>query len=147
MPLMIKRPIRTRPMEPLDVPKVHDLLIQLGYDASDETVRERFELMTGSSDHLLAVAELDDDVIGLIHAFVRIALEKPVETVVQSLVVDTRVRRSGAGQLLMEVVETWTKGKGLVSISLSSQISRKEAHRFYESLGYDRTATSYFMRR
>ena len=94
---MTKRPIRKRPMEPRDVPKVHDLLIQLGYDTSDETVREGFELMTGSSDHFLAVAELDDDVIGLIHTFVRIALEKPVETVVQSLVVDTRVRRSGAG--------------------------------------------------
>ena len=134
-------------MEPLDVPKVHDLLIQLRYDASDETVRERFELMSSSSDHLIAVAELDGDVIGLIHALVRMALEKPVEAFVQSLVIDTPVRRSGAGRRLMEVVETWTKGKGLVSISLSSQISRKEAHRFYESLGYDRTATSYFMRK
>ena len=134
-------------MEVSDLPIAHNLLAQLGYDVYDDTARERFEQISLSSDHLLTVAVLDDQVIGLVHAYVRRALEKPTETVVQSLVIDTRVRRSGAGRRLMHVVEAWTKEKDLSSISLSSQTSRKEAHRFYETLGYARTATSHFMRK
>ena len=130
-----------------DLVVARDLLSQLGYDVEMDALSDRFERISKSNIQLLNVATLHDQVIGLVHAFIREALEKPVEVVVQAVVVDERVRKTGAGRRLMLAVEAWAKEKQVSSISLSSQIARTEAHKFYEELGFVKTATSHFMRK
>ena len=126
---------------------VRRLLQQLGYDIDAAEVSRRFTLVFSSDEHSLLVAERDDNVIGFIHGFLRPALEKPPEAVVQSLIVDRVERGTGAGLLLMQAFEEWSKERGFNSISLYTNISRTEAHKFYERIGYDTTATSHLMRK
>ncbi|HUX38845.1 MAG TPA: GNAT family N-acetyltransferase [Rectinemataceae bacterium] len=52
------------------------------------------------------------------------------------LVVDEGHRRRGLGELLMEAAERWTRAKGLGSLRLKTNVVRKEAHLFYERLGF-----------
>ena len=46
------------------------------------------------------VAEMEGEVVGVLHVFERPALEKPCEAVVQALVVDGERRGAGIGEAL-----------------------------------------------
>ena len=48
---------------------------------------------------------------------------------------------------MMAAAETWAAERGFSSVALTSQIARKEAHAFYEALGYRVAATSHLMRK
>ncbi|WP_158272569.1 GNAT family N-acetyltransferase [Luteibacter sp. OK325] len=45
-------------------------------------------------------------------------------------------QRRGVGKALMAVAEQWSWATGAARIDLTSGNHRREAHRFYESLGY-----------
>jgi GNAT superfamily N-acetyltransferase len=78
---------------------------------------------------------------------VRPALDKPPEAVVQALVVDQAVRGSGVGKIVMAAAEAWVKDRGFVSVALASNVTRDEAHAFYEAIGFQRAATSHLFRK
>ncbi|MDV2684035.1 GNAT family N-acetyltransferase [Alkalihalophilus lindianensis] len=52
------------------------------------------------------------------------------------LVVDNNKRRQGVGERLMRRSEEWAKESGYKEIRLRSGGQRKEAHAFYERIGY-----------
>lgn len=56
--------------------------------------------------------------------------------VVENVIVSERVRRQGVGQKLMLKIEHIAKDLGCAYIILVSGDQRKEAHRFYEKLGF-----------
>jgi GNAT superfamily N-acetyltransferase len=130
-----------------DLPEVRKLLMLLGYELSAAEVRRRFEAIAKTPDHSLFVAEWPGQVIGLLHLYVRPALDKPPEVIVQALVVDETARGSGVGRRLMEVADKWAGQRGFTSVALTSHIARSEAHVFYERLGYRIEATSHLMRK
>ena len=66
---------------------------------------------------------------------------------VGALVVDEERRRSGAGRLLMERAEQWSREHGCRSVFLRSNIVRKDAHDFYGKLGYTKTKTQSMFRK
>jgi GNAT superfamily N-acetyltransferase len=135
--------MRIRAFQRSDVPVVQGLLKQLGYDVADVELAGRVERVFAASDHYVAVAEQDGQVVGLLHAFVRPALEKPCEAVVQAIVVDSGSRGCGVGKALMSAAETWARSKHLNSVALST----RKAEAFYALLGYDKVATSHLMRK
>jgi GNAT superfamily N-acetyltransferase len=139
--------ISIRRMTIEDVPVAQVLLSQLGYPLDAPEVRRRYEIVTGAEGHALMVAEQAGRVIGLCHLYVRPALDKPPEAVVQALVVDQLVRGSGVGKIVMAAAEAWAKDRGFVSVALASNVERDEAHAFYEAIGYKRAATSHLFRR
>ena len=61
----------------------------------------------------------------------------------QDMVVDKERRSEGIGGLLMAAAETWARAHGLTHIELSSNSGRVDAHRFYESLGFEATHQGY----
>ena len=130
-----------------DLPRARGLLAQLGYDLSEDTVARRFASVTEAGDHVLLIAELGEEVVGLLHAFARPALEKPPEVVVQALVVDVQRRKAGIGAGLMAAAERWASERGFASVALASQVARDDAHEFYRRLGYETVATSHVMRK
>ena len=71
-----------------DLASVHRLIGQLGYPTDPLEFQARFERVAATLDHRIFVAEEDGRVVGVLHAFVRPALEKPCEVVVQALVVE-----------------------------------------------------------
>ena len=86
-------------------------------------------------------------VVGLLHVFVRPAIENPREAVVQAIVVDLARRRSGIGMALMAEAERWGREHECRSVMLSSNVARAPAHAFYAARGYHIAATSYVLRK
>jgi GNAT superfamily N-acetyltransferase len=136
-----------RPVTDADVPVVQSLLLQLGYDLAPDEVARRLAAVRDSPDHAVLAGESDGRVISLLHLYVRPALEKPPEVVVQALVVDATRRKSGIGKRMMAAAEDWAKERDLHSVALASHIARDEAHAFYAALGYERVATSHLLRK
>ena len=130
-----------------DLAAVLPLMEQLGYDVGGDELARRFRTVSGAGGHCLLVAECEGRIAGFCHVFVRPALEKPPEAIVQSMVVDKAARRGGVGRALMATAEAWAREAGFVSVALSSQIERDDAHAFYANLGYARVATSGLLRK
>ncbi|WP_100487957.1 GNAT family N-acetyltransferase [Sporolactobacillus pectinivorans] len=58
------------------------------------------------------------------------------------LVTDENQRSKGYGGQLLTFVHTWAEANGYSVVSLSSDLQRKDAHRFYqEKMGYDRVSS------
>ena len=56
--------------------------------------------------------------------------------VIENVVVSSRTRRQGVGKKLMQRIEELAKERGCWYMILVSGEKRKEAHRFYEALGF-----------
>jgi ribosomal protein S18 acetylase RimI-like enzyme len=143
----MSREITLRPMRKADLPAVLGLLEQLGYAMDADELARRYASVAAEQRHHVLVAEAEGRVAGAMHVYARPALEKPPEAIVQSLVVDRSARGRGIGRALMEAAETWAAERGFGSVALTSQVTREEAHAFYERLGYERIATSLLLRK
>ena len=75
-------------------------------------------------------------IAGWIHVFVKQLLESDREIEIGGLVVDQNSRRQGAGKALVEHAERWARSKRLKTVYVRSNVIRKEAHIFYQKLGY-----------
>ena len=144
---MVWMMVSVRQMTIEDVPVARVLLSQLGYPLDIQEVGFRYQAVTKSEDHSLLVAEQAGRVIAFCHLYLRPALDKPPEAVVQALVVDQAVRGSGVGKIVMAAVEARVRDRGFASVSLASSVTRDEAHAFYEAIGYERFATSHLFRK
>ncbi|MUL37144.1 GNAT family N-acetyltransferase [Gloeocapsopsis dulcis] len=58
------------------------------------------------------------------------------------LVVDENYHGSGIGRQLLLQIEQWASQQGCESVYLRSNIIRKQAHVFYEKMGYSYIKTS-----
>jgi GNAT superfamily N-acetyltransferase len=120
---------------------------QLGYVLEPAEVKRRYEAVIDAPAHAVFVAERNARVIGLLHLYARPALEKPLEVIVQALVVDRAARSTGIGRSLMNTAEKWATERGVAFVALISHVARSDAHAFYERLGYRIEATSHLMRK
>lgn len=142
---------RLRPATAADARCLADLATQLGYPASAAEVEQRLKRIGDSQDHFVCVAELDEGrsvdrtgaVVGWIHAFVSQLVESDLHVEIGGLVVDRNQRGLGVGKALLERAEAWALSKGIREVSLRSNVIRKDAHRFYERLGYGIVKTQY----
>jgi GNAT superfamily N-acetyltransferase len=136
-----------RPIEQADLAAATGLLEQLGYPMSAAEVSRRLASVGAASGHRVWVADDCGEVVGLLHALFRPALDKPPEVVVQALVVDASRRSQGIGEQLMQVAEQWAREVGSATVSLYSGVQRTDTHRFYERLGYAKIGPSLQMRK
>jgi ribosomal protein S18 acetylase RimI-like enzyme len=141
------RAIRLRSMTGEDIGDTAPLLAQLGYEMTPEEAEERVRTVLSTPDHAVLVAESGSNIVGLLHVFVRPAIENPREAVVQALVVDEAHRRAGVGRALMAEAERWGSERLCRSVVLSSNVARTPAHAFYATLGYRVAATAYVLRK
>jgi GNAT superfamily N-acetyltransferase len=140
-------PVEIRPMTEADLAALPALLKQLGYDVAADAVARRFAQVMAAPDQAAWVATVDGRVAGMLHAYVRVALQNPREAVVEALVVDQTCRRSGAGGALMAAAERWAAAHGLNRVALSSNVVRDDAHAFYAAQGYRVSATAKIFRK
>lgn len=133
-----------RPLRAEDVPLLVDLCAQLGYPASAAELEERFTHLRESPGQGLFVAVKEDGaVIGWLHIQERPALHTPRSAEVTALVVDAAHRGTGCGRALMARAEQWAREQHCRVFTLRSRVDRENAHRFYESLGFQRASSSY----
>lgn len=126
-----------------DVAALARLAGELGYPSDDAQMRRRFGRVAADQEHVVLVAEsAAAGVVGWVHVHLTRHLVTEIRGELGGLVVDSSARSQGIGAGLLRAAEEWTKAKGGDLLSLRSNVIRKDAHRFYERLGYSVTKTS-----
>ena len=97
-----------------------------------------FEQIARDPNHQLIVAELEGKVIGTLHLMFlpSISFQGGLRAQVESVHVDKQRRNRGIGISMMEWTIQRARERGAHVIQLTSHLSRKDAHRFYEKLGF-----------
>jgi GNAT superfamily N-acetyltransferase len=131
-------------MRAQDAERVAVLAGQLGYPSSTEQVRKRMSQVIGRTDAEALVAEDAGCVVAWLHVEMRHSLVSDREAQVMGLVVDEACRSRGIGAAMMEAAEAWAQEHGAERLRVGSRVTRTDAHRFYERLGYDLSKTSHW---
>ncbi|EPE98908.1 GNAT family N-acetyltransferase [Rhizobium grahamii] len=97
-----------------------------------------FERIASSRDQTLYVAELGGQVVGTFQAMIVTSLVGRGSSSMIIEAVQTRgdMRGQGIGARMIEFAIAEAKRRGLRLVQLTSNASRKDAHRFYERLGF-----------
>jgi GNAT superfamily N-acetyltransferase len=126
-----------------DAQAIAALLTQLGYPSDADAVEERLDRLRVVGDRVI-VAELDGEVVGLVHLQVTPALERERPAgKLGVLVVDDGHRRQGIGRVLVDAAEQEARLRGCELIYLTTAERRDDAHAFYERLGLEYVGRRY----
>jgi GNAT superfamily N-acetyltransferase len=119
------------------------LLTQLGYPSDGDAVEERLDRLGVVGDRVI-VAEVNGDVVGVVHLQVTPALERERPAgKLGALVVDEAHRGQGIGRTLFDAVEQEARLRGCELIYLTTAERRDDAHAFYERLGLEYVGRRY----
>ena len=134
-----------RTVQVKDAGQIRDLCHQaLGYDSPLEKVAAQIDKFNSpDSDHFCFVYEEDQtgNILGYVEAEVYESLYSDSGLNVLGLAVFPTAQGRGIGRQLMERVEDLAKSKHYAFIRLNSGSHRKEAHIFYEHIGYEGNKT------
>jgi GNAT superfamily N-acetyltransferase len=99
---------------------------------------EAFRQIASNPDHQLIVAERQGNVIGTLHLMFlpSISFQGGLRAQVESVRVDKEYRNLGIGSRMMEWAIEQARGRNAHVLQLTTHLSRKDAHRFYEKLGF-----------
>jgi GNAT superfamily N-acetyltransferase len=122
-----------------DIESITGLTDQLGYQSTTEKIRSRLSAILNHDDHCVVVVTGNEKIIGWIHAVYSLRVESDPFVEIAGLVVDEGFRRKGMGKMLVEKIIEWTRSKGNDKIRVRCNTVRKEAHIFYNSLGFSET--------
>lgn len=136
--------MKIRPAQITDVSKIAELSSQLGYPVSTAEVETRLRRMLPKADHLILVAcQMDDVVLGWIHAFLTYRVESAPFAELGGFVVHEDYRGQGIGKQLSAAVEDWCISHNIEKLRVRTRADRADAHGFYEAAGFQRTKTQF----
>jgi GNAT superfamily N-acetyltransferase len=97
-----------------------------------------FAGIAASPNQTLYVAERDADVVGTFQTMITTSLNARGSSAIIIEAVQTRsdMRGQGIGARMIEFAIAEAKGRGVRLVQLTSNAVRKDAHRFYERLGF-----------
>ena len=131
-----------------DVASITTLIPQLGYTVPESDISHRLAEILRRADHAVYIAATpESSVVGWVHLYIDYSLMDDPLVMVGGIVVDTAQRGRGIGRKLMEQAEIWGHAQGCAAVYLKSNVIRREAHAFYESLGYRNVKTQYAYRK
>ena len=126
-----------------DAAEIARLTTQLGYEVTADQTSARLQRLLGRADQDFFIADVDGRPVGWVHVFLAEYIEAEAFVVIGGLVVDRDHRRLGIGVALMDRAEQWARERDCSMVRLTSSVTRKEAHRFYERIGYTNLKTQY----
>jgi GNAT superfamily N-acetyltransferase len=121
-----------------DLSEITRICLQLGYTVTEQEISLRLERLLNDNGNAVFVYETKEGLgtlSGWVHVFGKHLIELEYAEI-GGLVVDNNKRRQGVGEKLMRRCEKWAKENGYEEIRLRSGGQRKEAHAFYEKIGY-----------
>lgn len=134
-----------RTVQVKDAPQIRDLCHQaLGYDSTLEKVATQINKFNQpDSGHFCFVYEEDQTghILGYVEAEAYESIYSDPGLNVLGLAVFPFAQGRGIGRQLMEQVEELAKSRHYTFIRLNSASHRKEAHIFYEHIGYEGNKT------
>ncbi|MBS4456440.1 GNAT family N-acetyltransferase [Tuanshanicoccus lijuaniae] len=111
--------------------------VELGYTISAEQLEQRIRTLVDDCQHYIFVAEMDQQVVGYVHAQrYDSLLTEQAWLNIMALAVDSKYQGQTIGITLMSTVETLAQQQKYGGIRLNSGAQRLAAHRFYEHIGY-----------
>ena len=120
-----------------DSPEIARLSSQLGYPVETNQVIERLSNILNYEDNYVYVAELNEKLVGWVHAHGRYLIESPICVEIGGLIVDSDHRGQSIGKTLMKNCEEWASVLGFREIRVRSGGTRISAHKFYAQIGYE----------
>jgi GNAT superfamily N-acetyltransferase len=142
-------PIEIRDADDADLPGVLHVLAESGIDGGhsftlDEARQHLSRIRQGSKYRLLAV-RADGEIAGTYTLVIVDKLGKrgTPAGLVEDVAVLPSAQRKGIGRAMMEHAIEECRKAGCYKLALSSNLKRDDAHRFYESLGFERHGYSF----
>jgi GNAT superfamily N-acetyltransferase len=130
---------RIRPAEMTDAEALAELMGELGYPTRTSDMKMRLEMILKNPQYRTFVAVIDGKVRGMIGTCCLQSYEhNNVGGRVMALVVSQGVRGRGIGGSLVQAAEHDFITRSVRRVAINTRITREDAHRFYEHLGYVR---------
>ena len=117
-----------------------DITSELTY----EYIKAKLARISSTDNSVVLIAEENKVILGYVYLSEVIFLGMEPFIELQSILVDSKLRRKGIGKRLIKAAEEWTVAAGFHKIVLSSRTHLTGAHEFYRSLGYNLYKQSFF---
>ena len=128
-----------RAAEIRDAAAIAQLMCELGYETTKSDMEMRMERIATDERYRTFVAMRDGKVCGMIGTVTSPSYEhNDMGGRILALVTSKTMRRHGIGRALIVTAEKDFAHRGIRRIALNTQLAREDAHKFYESLGYER---------
>ena len=131
-----------RKYETRDLTALCELMHDLGYPTNERNMEARLERMNQDSIYNTFVAEIEQNVVGMLGVRKLYTYEID-EAVIQlsALVIKQDYQGRGIGKRFIQFIEQWSKQQGIHTIILTSGIKkeREHAHEFYKKAGFEVT--------
>ena len=122
---------------PGDAPGIAQLMSGLGFDHSVEEIVRRWSLVSDQNVDPVLVATRGSLLIGVLALHISPLLFYPQPLArITTLAVSEDYRRQGIGRLLVEEAIRLAREARCDTIELTTGLHRKDAHAFYERLGF-----------
>lgn len=134
-----------------DLPDILDLYRQFDMDNGNTLELNKaaaiFKKMKSYPDYKIYVAEDENVIVGTFALAImdNIAHLGSPSGLVEDVVVSAKMQGKGIGKKMMETAMDLCRSKGCYKLALSSKLKRVNAHRFYESIGFEKHGYSYLV--
>ena len=135
-----------------DLPAVLRILADSGIDGGEsftlEEAREHFARIRLRPGFRLLVATAEGEVVGtyVLQIMEKLGKRGTPAGVVEDVAVLPSRQGQGIGRAMMEHAREACRQAGCYKLALSSNLRREDAHRFYDSLGFERHGFSFVTR-
>jgi ribosomal protein S18 acetylase RimI-like enzyme len=131
--------LTVRVAEVNDAAALAQLVCELGYETTESEMQMRLERIANDDRYRTFVAVHDGKVCGMIGTLTSLSYEhNDLGGRILALVTLRTIRRHGIGRALIATAEKDFAQRGIRRIALNTRLAREDAHKFYESLGYER---------
>ena len=121
---------------------------QLGYSVTVDDIEARLGKIRQNTDERVIVAENSEGVVvGWTTFGITEHIHSKPYVEVSGFVVEQDFRGKGVGRKIIDEVERWTRDKGLLTIRLHANVTRKAAHMFYQAIGFEKIKEQYAFRK
>jgi len=128
-----------RAAEMNDAAALAQLMCELGYETTKSDMQMRMERIATDERYRTFVAVCDGKVCGMIGTVTSVSYEHndPGGRILALATLST-MRRCGIGRALIATAEKDFAERGITRVALNTRLTREDAHKFYESLDYER---------
>ena len=137
-----------RPVKPGELPEVLELYAELEGDGKTTDLAHAqalFARIQRYPDYTVYVAVVDETIVGTFALLImdNLAHQGIPSGIVEDVVVASTWRGQGIGKQMMLFAMEHCRKAGCYKLVLSSNLKRDEAHRFYETLGFEKHGFSF----
>lgn len=128
-----------------EILKLYASSLDKGAILSIENAEILFKKMEQYPNYKIYVAEKKREIVGTFALLImdNLAHQGTPSAIVEDVVVQKVWQGKGIGKLMMKFAMEKSKQAGCYKLVLSSNLNRKEAHAFYESLGFEQHGFSF----